>query len=40
MEEIDKKEKLDVALRWSVENNQPIIIDWYVCSRGKEGRRW
>ncbi|KAG0535097.1 hypothetical protein BDA96_04G337300 [Sorghum bicolor] len=28
MEEIDSMEKLDDALRWSVENNQPIIIDW------------
>lgn len=31
MEEIDSMEKLDDALRWSVENNQPIIIDWYEC---------
>ena len=29
MEEIDSMEKLDDALRWSVENNQPIVIDWY-----------
>ena len=29
MEEIDSMEKLDEALRWSVENNQAIIIDWY-----------
>ena len=29
MEEIDSMEKLDDALRWSVENNQAIIIDWY-----------
>ncbi|GJN22434.1 hypothetical protein PR202_gb09994 [Eleusine coracana subsp. coracana] len=29
MEEIDSMEKLDDALRWSVENKQPIIIDWY-----------
>ncbi|BAF10186.2 Os02g0774100 [Oryza sativa Japonica Group] len=28
MEEIDSMEKLDDALRWSVENKQPIIIDW------------
>ncbi|WVZ73442.1 hypothetical protein U9M48_021748, partial [Paspalum notatum var. saurae] len=28
MEEIDSMEKLDDALRWSVENNQPIVIDW------------
>ncbi|KAL6635209.1 hypothetical protein ACP70R_027880 [Stipagrostis hirtigluma subsp. patula] len=28
MEEIDSMEKLDEALRWSVENKQPIIIDW------------
>ncbi|CAN6245916.1 unnamed protein product, partial [Urochloa humidicola] len=28
MEEIDSMEKLDDALRWSVENNQAIIIDW------------
>ncbi|XP_066332622.1 thioredoxin-like 3-1, chloroplastic isoform X1 [Miscanthus floridulus] len=28
MEEIDSMEKLDDALRWSVENNQPVIIDW------------
>jgi hypothetical protein len=33
MEEIDSMEKLDDALRWSVENNQPIIIDWYECYR-------
>jgi hypothetical protein len=29
MEEIDSIEKLDDALRWSVENNQPVVIDWY-----------
>ncbi|OEL34283.1 Thioredoxin-like 3-1, chloroplastic [Dichanthelium oligosanthes] len=29
MEEIDSMEKLDDALRWSVENNQAVIIDWY-----------
>jgi hypothetical protein len=29
MEEIDSMEKLDDALRWSVENNQPVVIDWY-----------
>uniref|UniRef100_A0A0E0CS47 Thioredoxin domain-containing protein n=1 Tax=Oryza meridionalis TaxID=40149 RepID=A0A0E0CS47_9ORYZ len=29
MEEIDSMEKLDDALRWSVENKQPIIIDWF-----------
>ncbi|CAM0147354.1 unnamed protein product [Urochloa decumbens] len=28
MEEIDSMEKLDDALRWSVENNQAVIIDW------------
>ncbi|XP_040376240.1 thioredoxin-like 3-1, chloroplastic [Oryza brachyantha] len=28
MEEIDSMDKLDDALRWSVENKQPIIIDW------------
>ncbi|KAJ1254027.1 hypothetical protein BS78_04G293200 [Paspalum vaginatum] len=28
MEEIDSMEKLDDALGWSVENNQPIVIDW------------
>ncbi|CAN6233253.1 unnamed protein product, partial [Urochloa humidicola] len=28
MEEIDSMDKLDDALRWSVENNQAIIIDW------------
>lgn len=28
MEEIDSMEKLDDALRWSVENNQPVVIDW------------
>ncbi|XP_025798570.1 thioredoxin-like 3-1, chloroplastic isoform X1 [Panicum hallii] len=28
MEEIDSMEKLDEALRWSVENNQAVIIDW------------
>lgn len=33
MEEIDSMEKLDDALRWSVENNQPVIIDWYECCR-------
>ena len=29
MEEIDSMEKLDEALRWSVENNQAVVIDWY-----------
>lgn len=33
MEEIDSMEKLDDALRWSVENNKPVIIDWYECCR-------
>ncbi|CAL5019811.1 unnamed protein product [Urochloa decumbens] len=28
MEEIDSMDKLDDALRWSVENNQAVIIDW------------
>ncbi|RLM78385.1 hypothetical protein C2845_PM12G28590 [Panicum miliaceum] len=28
MEEIDSMEKLDEALRWSVENNQAVVIDW------------
>ncbi|RLN09831.1 hypothetical protein C2845_PM11G24240 [Panicum miliaceum] len=28
MEEIDSMEKLDDALRWSVENNQAVVIDW------------
>ncbi|KAG8072598.1 hypothetical protein GUJ93_ZPchr0006g43894 [Zizania palustris] len=28
MEEIDSMEKLDDALRWSIENKEPIIIDW------------
>ncbi|XP_066319664.1 thioredoxin-like 3-1, chloroplastic [Miscanthus floridulus] len=28
MEEIDSMEKLDDALRWSIENNKPVIIDW------------
>ncbi|XP_062221833.1 thioredoxin-like 3-1, chloroplastic isoform X2 [Phragmites australis] len=28
MEEIDSMEKLDDALRWSIENKQPIVIDW------------
>jgi hypothetical protein len=29
MEEIDSMDKFDDALRWSVENNQAVIIDWY-----------
>ncbi|XP_062217582.1 thioredoxin-like 3-1, chloroplastic [Phragmites australis] len=28
MEEIDSMEKLDDALQWSVENKQPVVIDW------------
>uniref|UniRef100_A0ACD5Z5Q5 Uncharacterized protein n=2 Tax=Avena sativa TaxID=4498 RepID=A0ACD5Z5Q5_AVESA len=28
MDEIDSMDKLDAALAYSVDNNQPIIIDW------------
>ncbi|RLN07857.1 hypothetical protein C2845_PM11G24250 [Panicum miliaceum] len=28
MEEIDSMEMLDDVLRWSVENNQAVVIDW------------
>ncbi|KAF0931240.1 hypothetical protein E2562_002588 [Oryza meyeriana var. granulata] len=37
MEEIDSMDKLDDALRWSVENKQPIIIDW---TRGRGRDSW
>lgn len=30
MAEIDSIDTLDAAVGWSVDNNQPIIIDWYV----------